>query len=363
MAEQQLIDYIKKARSAGQSDDRTRSLLKENGWNEAEVNETLLFLNQESGRFQQPSQPKTPPQAVIEPEIEQIVQSQPELQRQPQVSGEAQVRVQPNPVAQSQQRYQPNMAQERMARSGGTLPIILKLLAVIILLIVIGVGGYFALWQTDLMAKVFNKAMSYFTPKAVIVTPTPNNSANNQPVSQTSEPETVSVLSTKSLVSISADYDVSKITVSAFNKTGDASIYCAPLKTNLSAISCFLNDQKLLDNPFAFKPYWIGISPDEARVVFLYYDSAKKQAFVYENGKEGTRYNGTITYPIFSSDSKNFMFMVMSNDGKNFIVLDDKSFAPHDKVFTPPQLSPDGKYILYGARDGQDVLWVADEIQ
>jgi hypothetical protein len=158
------------------------------------------------------------------------------------------------------------------------------------------------------------------------------------------------------------DYDVSKITVAGFNQSGDQVIFCAPLKTSITQISCFLNGQKLLDNPFAFKPYWIGMDSTSTRIVFLYYDSAKKQAFAYEDGREGTRYNGTITYPVFSADSKDFAFMVMGNDGKNFVVVNDKAFVPHDKIFTPPQFSADGRYVLYGAKDGQNILWVADEI-
>ena len=50
-------------------------------------------------------------------------------------------------------------------------------------------------------------------------------------------------------------------------------------------------------------------------------------------------------------------------DNKNFVVLNVKSFAPHDKIYGIPTFSSDNKYVVYGARDGQDLFWVADKVE
>jgi len=44
MAEQQLIDYIKKTREAGQADEQTKTLLYQNGWSKEEVDDALLAV-------------------------------------------------------------------------------------------------------------------------------------------------------------------------------------------------------------------------------------------------------------------------------------------------------------------------------
>ena len=45
MAEAQLIDYIKKAKAAGQADDQSRALLLKNGWSEQEINDAFAAVN------------------------------------------------------------------------------------------------------------------------------------------------------------------------------------------------------------------------------------------------------------------------------------------------------------------------------
>jgi hypothetical protein len=371
MAEQQLVDYIKKARSAGQSDNQSRTLLRQNGWTEAEVNEAFLATNQNNTKPKQPE---------LESQSETFRGDQPNDQKtQHQISGQPDIKIQQEKPRQPESQYSspgpvdkpeklPSFdAEEKVAaiqnssrqirqRNGSGL--ILKILVVILLFIIIGVGAYFAFAQGGSIQKALSKASSYFSPKIqpAVSVPSENNSK------QTQEIATPAILETINVTAISEDYDVSRITVAAFSQAGKVVVYCAPIKANPSQISCFLNNQKLLDNPFSYKPYWIGMSPDGNRVVFLYYDAARKQSFAYENGKEGTRFNGTITYPVFSTSGMSFAFMVMDNDGKNFIVADGKEFAAHDKIFTPPQFSSDSKYILYGARDGQNMLWVADEI-
>lgn len=115
MAEQQLVDYIKKARESGQTDDQTRNLLYKNGWTEAEVNDAFSSL----------SQPQMKPQPQAQPQVAD--QPQPEMQAQPQIQ---------------QQPAQSSMPQFR-AKSH----LALKLLMVLIILVVLCGAGFFVAGQ------------------------------------------------------------------------------------------------------------------------------------------------------------------------------------------------------------------------
>ena len=86
MAEQQLVDYIKKAKEAGQSDDQTKSLLLKNGWTDAEVSDAFSAINP----VQQtpPAQPQIQPQAQPQPAQVQPAQVQPQVVAQPDVNPE-----------------------------------------------------------------------------------------------------------------------------------------------------------------------------------------------------------------------------------------------------------------------------------
>lgn len=96
MAEQQLIDYITKAREAGQSDDQTRDLLSKNGWTNIEINSAIMAVA--SGKI---GQAEVQPQQEVKPEPQ--IQVQP-TQPEPQVTAQPEVIAQPQtqPMAQSQ---------------------------------------------------------------------------------------------------------------------------------------------------------------------------------------------------------------------------------------------------------------------
>jgi len=76
MPEQQLVDYIKKARQAGQSDDQTRALLYKNGWTEAELSDVFSAIDQSQPQTQPEAQPQAQPQ--VKPQAYQ--QPQPQVQ-------------------------------------------------------------------------------------------------------------------------------------------------------------------------------------------------------------------------------------------------------------------------------------------
>ncbi|MCX6723197.1 MAG: hypothetical protein NT094_04015 [Candidatus Staskawiczbacteria bacterium] len=204
MAEQQLIDYIKKAREAGQSDDQTRDLLYKNGWTLTEVNEAIMVLiNSQPQPQSQPQEQPQPqvatqpePQLMIQPEIQQQPNTQPPAQAlsndllkaeeqqqdiklqsadlstvgaQPQSQPEAQPEIQLQPINQPQEQpqevkpqvmnqpqivsqpeaqYKPQFAQTNMPRMrGGFLPAFLKILIILIIVIAICGVGYITAGQ------------------------------------------------------------------------------------------------------------------------------------------------------------------------------------------------------------------------
>jgi len=114
MAEQQLIDYIKKAREANQSDSQTRDLLYKNGWTPAEVDDAVSAIEQAVNAVVQPQaqpepmpklEPKLEPEPMpsattfSQPNIDQIQQSQfqPQTQPKPEIQTQTQTQIQPEP--------------------------------------------------------------------------------------------------------------------------------------------------------------------------------------------------------------------------------------------------------------------------
>ncbi|MEK6897663.1 MAG: hypothetical protein AABW93_03980, partial [Nanoarchaeota archaeon] len=75
----ELVDYIKKASQAGQTDQQTRQILSKNGWSDAEVNEAFASIStikpqaqpQVKQPVQQPSQQSQQQQPRTQPQIKQ----------------------------------------------------------------------------------------------------------------------------------------------------------------------------------------------------------------------------------------------------------------------------------------------------
>jgi len=128
MAEQQLVDYIKKAKQAGQSDDQSRVLLLKNGWTEAEVNDAFAVLGQPQAQVQQPK-------------------IQPAVQQQSKIQPQAQPQYQPDPKGTPEPQYQPQTSaaatQSNMLRTRSGSHLILKLFVVLIIVVLLGGAGYF----------------------------------------------------------------------------------------------------------------------------------------------------------------------------------------------------------------------------
>lgn len=115
MAELQLIDYIQKARLAGQADEQSRALLYQNGWTDAEVNDAFTTIDQ--------PQPQ--------------VMSQPKVDDQPQVVNQL----------QPQAQYQPQTTPNQMPKEKKGMPLILKIFIFLIILVVLAGAGLFVAGQ------------------------------------------------------------------------------------------------------------------------------------------------------------------------------------------------------------------------
>lgn len=126
MAEPQIVDYIKKARQAGQPDELSWALLYKNGWTKEEVNEAL---DEVSKAFSAQNQPQ-PVKPQIQAQLQQPV-NQPQEQQKPQ---------QP----QSKTYYQP---EQNSRPKRNVLHLIFNLSMVLVALIITGVAGYFIAGQ------------------------------------------------------------------------------------------------------------------------------------------------------------------------------------------------------------------------
>jgi hypothetical protein len=149
MAEQQLVDYIKKAREAKQPDAQTRSLLSKNGWTEPEVDEAFSFIDQ----------PEEQPKPEVElPEIQPQIASQPIIDEQPKVvETQPEISVEPEKAAepekpqaetvQPQAQVSATILADDMPETKHKSHIFLKLLIVLIIVVLLCGAGLFAAGQ------------------------------------------------------------------------------------------------------------------------------------------------------------------------------------------------------------------------
>jgi len=162
MLEQQLVDYIKKAKEAGQSEEQTRALLYKNGWTEIEVGEAFTSINQPQAGAQVQPQVSVQPKSQQQPEFQERPQQQTQQQpKETQISGRPEIRTQAQPVnqpeshpvqPQAQPQYKPQSPAMNMQPQHETTPakkshLGLKLLMVLIILVVLGGVGYFVAGQ------------------------------------------------------------------------------------------------------------------------------------------------------------------------------------------------------------------------
>lgn len=145
--EQQLVDYIKDARKAKQSDDQTRALLYKNGWTESEVREAFMYLTQE-----QPAKPEAQPQIQQQQPQPQTQPAQPQIQPQitqqrPQVRTAQPQSAKTQPQSQYKPQYQPSQTMLKTTRSPRPILSLLMPLSLLFILIVTIGGGVYVLYS------------------------------------------------------------------------------------------------------------------------------------------------------------------------------------------------------------------------
>ena len=141
MAEQQLVDYITKAKAAGQTDEQSRNLLYKNGWTEQEVNEAFTEI---MPKVQVQPEGKPQIQANISPTGIDNLKVQPQAQPQPQEI------IQQKPIVQQpkiqNQPAQPTVQNNVMIKRTGSHKL-LRLLIVLLIVIALGAVGVFAIMK------------------------------------------------------------------------------------------------------------------------------------------------------------------------------------------------------------------------
>ncbi len=142
MVEQQLIDYITKAKAAGQPDDQTKNLLYKNDWTEAEVAEAFAAMAQPKPQMQPQTQPQPLP---VNLPVEEKVVEKPIVQVRP--ASETQIQAEKFQAQPVQAIAQQKMPQEKMPVMRPRAHSLLKFFIVLIILIVLGGAGYFVAGQ------------------------------------------------------------------------------------------------------------------------------------------------------------------------------------------------------------------------
>lgn len=161
MAEQQLVDYIKKAKEAGQADDQTRSILLKNGWMESEIAEAFsaLAVGPQTAQPQnqpQPQQSQPQPQqseTYIKPRI--VTNSFADLKQQTAATDKPSTTpsyTQEKPSTQPRPAAQPKMQMTRQKGKG--MWAVIKAVAVLVVIAFLAGGAYFTLNQFGVVTQI-----------------------------------------------------------------------------------------------------------------------------------------------------------------------------------------------------------------
>lgn len=143
MAEQQLVDYIKKAKDAGQTDEQSKSLLLKNGWTEAEIRDAFAA----SGLQSQPIA-QTQPKPQVQP-TQQPAAIQPDATAQEAVQSQVASKPSPNFSVQprTQLQDQPQVVDGNPSNIRKKSHIFAKLFIVLIIIVILGGVGLYAAAQ------------------------------------------------------------------------------------------------------------------------------------------------------------------------------------------------------------------------
>ena len=177
MAEQQVVNYIKKAKAGGQSDDRTRALLMKNGWTDAEINDAFAAQDPQ-------------PQPQSQPKIQTEIQSKVEIKRP-----------EPVTVQPTQTNYSSDFSEERPKRHF----LAIFIVTAIVVAVLITSGGIVYALST----KILNPLWNPFRPNPEVVISKAWNNLSKIKTEKFNSQATISVnmksLSTSQTFNLNAD--------------------------------------------------------------------------------------------------------------------------------------------------------------
>jgi hypothetical protein len=99
-------------------------------------------------------------------------------------------------------------------------------------------------------------------------------------------------------------------------------------------------------------------------VDFMHRATSRAHRSVVIDGQPGREYNAnSIGMPLFTGDSRHYLYPVVRVDGKyDLVVADGAESKPYDEI-TDLHLSPDGTTAIFLARDSSRLLRVTHPLQ
>ncbi len=107
------------------------------------------------------------------------------------------------------------------------------------------------------------------------------------------------------------------------------------------------------------------MSSDGQKIAYVAEKEGKLWVMVNGEGFKGYDF---VHSPIFSPDNKKLAYIAEERDEKNkqvrqFVVVNNKEGERFDWIYTPPQFTPDSKYLYYGARKGNEYWWIVEKLE
>ncbi len=108
-------------------------------------------------------------------------------------------------------------------------------------------------------------------------------------------------------------------------------------------------------------------SPDSKHVAYIASEPDKTGFSLFLSGRRQGTAHPYATHPVFSPDGKHVAYVAFTaktGAPKRFVVVDGVEQTRHDYIDRESlQFSPDGKFVMYGAGDGQDLWWTVESVQ
>jgi hypothetical protein len=125
-----------------------------------------------------------------------------------------------------------------------------------------------------------------------------------------------------------------------------------------------VRDEKVISSKSYFDIVWLNISPTDEVVYVAKPEADQKEVLII--GEKETQINyEIISIPTFSPDGKHLAY-VISREGKNYIIVDDKESKGYDRILPPfysLYFSSDSQYLGYVALINNELWWIVDKVE